>query len=409
MNKKSFFTIILLLLSFQLAQADPSVMTASSSLVHRGSVTITGTNFGTKVPAAPLWWDDMEGAADGSRSFTSGELSWVVSGVLSGNSKHYSEAVPSTGSEPSALMTYRNANYRAVTGPHSRSAKYAAGGHWQFANNVPEYSNSSYQNVALTIDSGTASKNVWYVHWYYRVDPNWTMLNGWENHKKSAPNLGMTIYDSPNAYMSSGSAESEGGAAGNTINYSMDNFIGACNRTETRTGPNAKNSWVAVEQLWDSPNGIHELWAWNGGSASGRKTYVNNPSGCTNTKNNTRSFSLGGWYCTNTNLVESNKRGHQNNFRYFDDIYVDNTFSRVVLANNATYENATIVEPQLPSAWNSTSITFTANLGKLPDNGRAYLFVFDSSNRRNQVGFCVPLGNGNCGDFVAPGAPLRAR
>jgi hypothetical protein len=71
-------------------------------------------------------------------------------------------------------------------------------------------------------------------------------------------------------------------------------------------------------------------------------------------------------------------------WRYFDDIYVDHTFSRVMLCNNATYGSATVCEPQIPSAWAAGEITVTVNLGKLTDDvgagNPAYLYVFDSNN-----------------------------
>jgi hypothetical protein len=83
---------------------------------------------------------------------------------------------------------------------------------------------------------------------------------------------------------------------------------------------------------------------------------------------------------------------------------VDNTFSRVVLANNATYTSATIVEPQIPTVWSGSSITVTVNLGKLPDTGTAYLFVFDSNNRGNAVGYPVTIGGGSA-PTAAPSPP----
>ena len=80
-------------------------------------------------------------------------------------------------------------------------------------------------------------------------------------------------------------------------------------------------------------------------------------------------------------------------FRYFDDIYIDTTFARIILANNSNYDDATVIEPQIPSAWNNTSITCVVNLGKLPENGTAYLFVFDAGNNHNPIGYPVTIGN----------------
>ena len=89
---------------------------------------------------------------------------------------------------------------------------------------------------------------------------------------------------------------------------------------------------------------------------------------------------------------KGNGRTHPDAFRYFDDIYIDTTWSRVVLADNADYDLATIVEPQIPSAWSSSSITATMNLGQLPDSGTAYMFVFDVNDVHNAIGYPVTVG-----------------
>ena len=106
----------------------------------------------------------------------------------------------------------------------------------------------------------------------------------------------------------------------------------------------------------------------------------------------TRSFTMGGYYRRGDGEnIASNYRGGRDAYRYFDDLYVDNTFSRVMLCNNATYTSATICEPQIPSAWAAGEITVTVNQGALP-NGTAYLFVFDSDNVANTTGYAVTLG-----------------
>jgi hypothetical protein len=83
---------------------------------------------------------------------------------------------------------------------------------------------------------------------------------------------------------------------------------------------------------------------------------------------------------------------------YWDDIYVDWSLARVILSEASTYDEmfdgdtlSENWEPQIPSAWSNTSITFKTNLGKLP-NGQAYLYVCDSNNNCNQNGYPIQLG-----------------
>ncbi len=81
---------------------------------------------------------------------------------------------------------------------------------------------------------------------------------------------------------------------------------------------------------------------------------------------------------------------NSNSWTYLDDVYVDTTFSRVILANSASYAYATILEPQIPSFWSDGSITVAVNLGRIPAE-TAYLFVFDSGNNPNITGYRLSL------------------
>ena len=80
---------------------------------------------------------------------------------------------------------------------------------------------------------------------------------------------------------------------------------------------------------------------------------------------------------------------HDDAWRLFDDIYIDNSLARVIITDNAVYDNGTIHEPQIPISWSNNKITCTINFGRLPDQGPKYLFVFDSDNNHNPVGFAI--------------------
>ena len=129
-----------------------------------------------------------------------------------------------------------------------------------------------------------------------------------------------------------------------------------------------------------------------------------------------RSFTLGGYfrYVVDGGSIANTAdyRGGilDSNYRYYDDMYIDTSLARIMLCNNSTYANATICEPQIPSAWSNTTITSTVNLGKLPSSGMGYLFVFDSSNNHNSTGYPVVIGGGGGGgDMIAPDPPTGLR
>jgi hypothetical protein len=89
------------------------------------------------------------------------------------------------------------------------------------------------------------------------------------------------------------------------------------------------------------------------------------------------------------------------NWRYWDDVYVDTTLSRIVLADQPVLSQATIIENQIPSAWSDGSITATVNLGKFTQGQPVYLFVVDSTGTPSAAGLPVTAG----GAVLAPTPP----
>lgn len=69
---------------------------------------------------------------------------------------------------------------------------------------------------------------------------------------------------------------------------------------------------------------------------------------------------------------------------YWDNVYVDTSWARVEIGDNATYGNCTHREIQVPTAWADGSITFTVNRGSFPNASGVYLFVVDASGNVSQ-------------------------
>ena len=82
-------------------------------------------------------------------------------------------------------------------------------------------------------------------------------------------------------------------------------------------------------------------------------------------------------------------QGYTSNWRYYDDVYLDTTLARVVLANAPVLSQASIIELQIPSAWSDGSITATVNLGQFTQGQTAYLYVVDASGTPNPTGVAV--------------------
>jgi hypothetical protein len=173
--------IPIILLFPSIALGAPSISGTSGTWSHGESVTVSGSSFGSKSPAAPFWWDDGEGATDTQTVPTSGEMTWVTS-TLTGSNKHYNDAWPSSVTEDSgaANIRYRSAPYRSVSAPHSNSTKFITGGHDDEGECL---GGEVAQNVGVTVSDATSTHDDWYVHYWHTLDPLWREYSGGENYK----------------------------------------------------------------------------------------------------------------------------------------------------------------------------------------------------------------------------------
>lgn len=391
-----FFLLTIFIFNFFIASvtfADPAVQSASGQFVHKESITISGANFGVKIPAAPLLWDDAEGKTVDSDS-----------AVVGGQGALYSEAHPRISGgganyEP-ARTRYRTIPYRNTEAPHKYSNQYLVGGHHTYPDNDPPYigvpgsGREQYMDVLVTVDSVIRDKKTWFATWYYRLDPEWlSPCIAGTNHKFSVVNGGSTAWSQPSGGYDCNRGQNVA-PCGDEVHLSIRHESGGCeivDSAESVAANNPRLQWIRYQRIQhaDPVDGIREIWVDN-------KKVIWYKDDCKYTAEDTRSFTIGGYFRWTTDVNDLDTyRGCADCYRYFDDMYVDTTFSRVVLANNQNYENATIVEPQIPSAWSSDSIDCTINLGKLTDNSTAYLFVFDENNNHNAIGYSIQLGSSN--------------
>ncbi len=106
----------------------PAISLVTGTVTHNGEVTIAGSGFGVKTPAAPLLWDDGEGqTVDHDAAVKSGTQ-------VRGNNPYYDVW-------PREDLGHWNMRYRgfpftptpsvgAIRAPHPRSATCLAGGHY---------------------------------------------------------------------------------------------------------------------------------------------------------------------------------------------------------------------------------------------------------------------------------------
>lgn len=348
------------------AAAAPAIQQVSGTLNHKSAVTITGSGFGTKPTAAPAVWDD---ASTGNYPTDNGKWSGYWPHV----------------SEPTTYYMRYTTPIRGIALPHSHITRYLAGGHGgsgdSQVNVRKDYTISSYPHYV-------------YISYYYRVDSAWNFCSGDNNFKIGSHSLSGGSYKEPYWYYEhrNGDLTGPSGNPGIYTPYIPSSGGGSHN---FGSGANPAANWVKLEleiAYANASSGYVKLW--NNGTL---KAQYNGP---------TDGGGLGGKSESIGGYARCYGSGMGNNWRYFADLYLDSSRARIVLANNADLSSATIVEPQIPSSWSSTSISASVNLGKFSTGQTAYMFVLDSSGQRNASGFPVTVG-GTGGAALNPPTNLR--
>ncbi|MFH0891527.1 MAG: hypothetical protein V1867_01970, partial [Candidatus Falkowbacteria bacterium] len=345
LSKKIVFLFFLLLpILFFVGKAQAAVINSvSGTYSHNSSVTISGSAFGTKSRAMPELWDNFESGGNVGQSVAnSSRVSWQTDGtapVFSTTNNRNS----GTGSRNAAAVVsgmnidgnYHDLMYR--DGLDLGGYAYIA--FWGRFASYAAGDQVKYWRIGTNGASGYPTYS------YFRTD-------GWARYQFTNP--------------ASGTCAPPGGSAWYD---SVEN---------TNLG-----QWQFIEMIAnfgtvDTANGYIHVFA-NGVDQGGKSDFIlKTSSSCSP---DTVRF---GEYIQDSSGTVTN---------YFDDIYVDNTWARVVLGNASTYTASTHREIQIPTAWSSGSITITTNLGTFTSGQTAYLYVIDANGNVSN-GYPVTIGSG---------------
>jgi len=258
---------------------------------------------------------------------------------------------------------------------------YLAGSHSGNSGYDDGYNVIAYKN--RTINSYPAFT---YASWYQRSDDNWTFC-GDNNYKVFDFSMGTAPYEMPeNWYIEYNPRPT---SHTSTPSWHLNDDGSSLQDGSTWWQDNAINPmsgvWTKIElEIRYSPNSDGYVRLWENG-----RQKIDYTGATDRYPGQSRSEGIGGYArCYN----------YSTNWRYYADVYIDHTRARVVLADNASYANARIIETQPVTSWSDGTINFDLNLGAL-NSDSAYVFVFDSNGRRNATG--VPLG----GTVVRPNPP----
>jgi len=326
------------------------VTRVDGTLANGGTITITGNGFGTKANARPLYYWDFSTSASNS------PLSRSV------YSEDFAGALSNAVVAPGSRMAMRRdmAGASGAFGPGSQSGV-------PFSSNTLYVWAKKYYGFQLAADSAANGMNLKFFRLWY----NWT-------------------HDCYTGYQ---------GAMGDNSGRTMPEQTQESARWWNM--PHEGNRWLIDEWEYrtsdvDQPNGIFN-YIRDGIAAYPRTTST--------FRLRTSAFSQPYDHFFFDQI--SNNELSPGKYLYFDSIYVDDTWQRVVISTEATWQNAEFGsgsrrarEIQIPTLWNNTQIQVNVRKGGIANLESAYLYVLNSAgNPISTTGFAL--------SGVAGGTPAK--
>jgi len=82
-----------------------------------------------------------------------------------------------------------------------------------------------------------------------------------------------------------------------------------------------------------------------------------------------------------------------NSWVYYDSLYVDDSWHRIILCSSSTWNSCSDMEVQIPTAWGNNTISFVINYGGLTTSHNIYLYIVDGNNVANNIGYNISTPN----------------
>ncbi len=318
----------------------------TGSFGHGSTLTITGAGFGTKAQAAPATWDNVE-----SGSFNP---NW-------------------------------QSTHSLVVGTESRHANSSFCGTQNFQGSGGNGGNAYFSGDGNTL--GTK----WFCQYWFKLDPNWDWgTTGYGNMGANLANIKIFRMWNPGS-INENFVMATRGYAGPNIQYYAEHVSNPQGGYFENVNNWTKGVWHCIQfQFGDSSVGGNDgnIKVWLDGVQVLNDVDLMTRDQFSQLK---RPYILG--------FFNSWSDGGTDRDDFFiDDAYIDNSWARVEVGNNAVYNSCTHREVQIPTAWSSSSVTVDVNAGSFVAGDALYLFVVNDQGVPSS-GF--PLG----GSVQAPGIP----
>lgn len=320
---KRLFILILLLASPLSLWAASKITSISGSVAHGESVTIRGSGFGSKSPAAPLLWETFDGGTSGESVSGGGWNSYAGGGARYNNTQPYS----------GSLSAYNYVEYGSGSG--FNTSYYV----------LPSSYEQLYMSCMFRHDGTRYTTG---------VDKNWRINTG-DNHYRGD---GMIALSDGYIFYISGSTDIFPSDDYGTGRYFSEPEYGSSTWTRHQT-------FVKYSTPAGTSNGY--IWAAVGNQQKTFANIINRPIGYS-------------YQITNVLLGLMHDHGSLNQGEYHhmwvDDLYIDNTMARVEIGNSSTWATCTVKVIQIPhTSWGDTSIQITINRGSFGETAEAWLYV----------------------------------
>ncbi len=373
---------------------------SSQGLVDGATAIISGSGFGAKSPAAPYLWAPMTGGAVGTTPQPSSLGQHTTFDADGGNSGV-------------GFMQYSN----AITAPDGVST-VAYGAFGTLGNT--DTSNVKYF-VTMASNGFTWNDPGAHYYVYYKMWKNFSVENSHNLYGSPGVN-----YKSLRAWATSGTGPdfylypfNGGPGSGGAIEYpnGVEGWYATPgpngnNDSSTQSVEGPTNQWFSQQIIWKSNssystttdgsldwfvNGQHvaslPMLAWPGG-----------PTWYWDVGDTSKNMNFSTILHLYIQGVFENEPAFPWNGTAFAmaDVYVDNSWSRVMIGNAPTWSGNTVTDIEIPTSWSDTSISVVLHNDSFPNFNGAYLYVVDSNGNVNANGYAI------CGSCPQPPTNLTA-